>query len=118
MPERCELDYILDITISKKEYYCRITNRCADRTHCCRTKIKETGKPIEINEISLVNFARSIHYILSYSADTDIGMGMNFLREKIRTYIHDRADSDYFYINSSDSAVGVFITWKDDDYVA
>lgn len=115
MPERWELDYILDITISKKEYFCRITNRGAGRTHCCRTKIKETGETTEMNEISLVNFARSIHYILSFSADADLGIGVNFLREKIRTYIHERVDSDYFCLNSSDSTIGVFITWKDEE---
>lgn len=118
MPERWELDYILDITISKKEYLCRITNRVAGRTHCCYTKIKETGKNIEINEISLVNFARSIHYKLTYSADTDIGIGMNFLRERIRAYIDERVDYDCFCLNSSGSAIGVFITWEDKDYEA
>lgn len=116
MPERWELDYILDITLSKKEYLCRITNRGAGRTHCCRAKIKETGKAIELNEISLVNFARSIHYILSISADTDMGIGMNFLRERIRTYIHEKVDYDYFCLDRSGSTVGVFITWGEEDY--
>lgn len=116
MLEHCELDYILDITISKKEYLCRITNRGKGRTYCCRTKIKQTGKSIEINEFSLVNFARSINYILSISADTNISMGVNFLREKIRTYIHERVDYDYFCLNSTGSTIGVFITWENKDY--
>lgn len=118
MPEYWELDYILDITLSKKEYLCRITNRETGRTSCCRTKIKETGSTIEINEISLVNFARSIHYILSVSMAADMGIGMNDLREKIRSYIYERADYDYFCLDSSGSAVGVFITWEEEDHEA
>lgn len=115
MPERWELDYILDITISKEEYLCRITNTKTDKTHICRAKIRKTSETMGIHEISLVNFARSIHYILSFSAGTDIVIGMNFLRERIRTYIHERVDADYFCLDSGGSTIGVFITWEEDD---
>lgn len=118
MPERRAHDFILDIIISKKEYFCRITNRGTGRTHCCRTKIRETGETTEINEISLVNFVRHIRNILTVSADADLGIGMNFLREKIRAYIQEGAREGYFCLDRSGPAIGVFITWKDEDYEA
>lgn len=118
MPERRAHDFILDITISKEEYLCRITNTVTDKTHICRAKIRKTSETTEINEISLVNLARSIHYILSYSADADLGIGMDFLREKIRACIQAGAREDCFCLDHSGPAIGVFITWKDEEHEA